>query len=850
MVILLEEYNMGIFSSKTRVHSQSVSQRMTDDDSFVDSIKYATLTKKHYNLQSDKIDLNETVFNDTVKERILQNVPNKFNKVYRMAEDRSKYVFGNPTTSSVHNPEETLKKAVIDYLQDTTDKKVTLEYFYIGDKRHIHYAYNKLTNSYRYNLNTNKLVMHGKEATIDSAIMHIAPHTRAEYPEDLFRFESTWFDGSKSLNYVEGTKDELVINYYTETETEVIETPGLTVNTFLEGIITGYTQANAEVLVVINGTTTKFSANNKGYFNYTFSGLNQDTTVVVTSENKHNRTSNRVSIQYPYVNNTPATGGQLIRANTSRTDGTFTLDLSDVNPITLDDVEPTVESYIDYIQVMYKTTDGKFLFTYGLNQGIESIDTALHAYGRRSKYYPRTYIRTDRKDVVSSSDTTRRLHTINICKKLGIDLKQTTDDLANAIGNDYDKVHTMYIGLSVGVVDSYNDPVLAEYLYKYFNAFTKYSVNNGDVYQGKSFLVADNYSSVMIRYSNLIKKREKGNLTEVGKYKATSGQLDASGESEEFLDKLGISKGSSTFVHNFIYQESETHYIKITILGLQVSQIFADRVENHYRDDENMAIPLDALATKGMTVKEKEILYNKALRVHILIRYTTKQKWYKRGVFKAIIGVIGIAISVISVGLDGGSFAAMAFAVIKSVAVGMAVSIAIDLAVKLAVKMGWSAKLIGAITLVATIVGAYYSNSKSFKGFKATDVMKALNNGFDVHNKAMQLKLIDFKKDYEAFMSDMNDKYKKLKETQELLNTGVTKPEQELMLRPLSSYMYNSQVNLGESPETFYNRAMMYDVSEVVMSMTTNFVDNSMYIPVKPYKVYEGETVEDVLLIT
>ena len=841
---------MGLFSSKTRVHSQSVSQRMTDDESFIDSVKYATLAKKHYNIQNDKIDLNETVFNDTVKERILQNIPNKFNRVYRMAEDRSKYVFGNPTASSIPNPEESLKQAVIDYLQDTTDKKVTLEYFYIGDKRHTHFAYDKLTKSYRYNLDTNKLVMYGKEATITSAVMHIAPHTREEYPEDLFSYDYTWFDGTKTLNYKEGTKDELVINYYTETEAEVIETPRLTVNTFLEGIITGYTQANAEVSVVINGTTTKFSANNKGYFNYTFSGLNQDTTVVITSENKHNRTSNRVSIQYPYVNNTPAVEGQLIRTNTSRTNGTFTIDLSDVNPITLDDVEPTLESTIDYIQVIYKTTDGKALFTYGLNQGIESIDTALNAYGRRSKYYPRIYIRTDRKDIISTNDATRRKHTIDICKKLGIDLKQTTSDLTKAIGGDYDKVHTMYIGLSVGVVDSYNDSVLAEYLYKYFNSASRYSVKTEWGYGSRTLAIEDNYSNATVKYHNLIKERVEGKLTEVGKYKATGEQLDyekARGLSSGRVNSL---RSLNNFAHNFIYQESETHYIKITILGLQVSQLFSGRVENHSGNDENMAIPLDALATKGMTVKEREILYNKSLRVHILIAYTTKEKWYQRGIFKAIIAVVGIAISVISVGLDGGSFAAMALAVIKSVAVGMAVSVAIDLAIKLAVKMGWSAKLIGAIALVATIAVAYYSKGKSFKGFKVADVMKALNNGFDVHNKAIQLKLIDFKKEYEAFMADMNDKDKKLKETQELLNTGVTKPEQELMLRPLSSYTYGSQVNLGESPETFYNRMMMYDVSEVVMSMATNFVENSMYIPVKPYKVCEGEAVEDILLIT
>lgn len=841
---------MGIFSSKTRVHSQSVSQRMTDDKSFVDSIKYATLAKKHYNIQNSKIDLDETVFNDTVKERILQNIPNKFNKVYRMAEDRSKYVFGNPTASSIRNPEETLKQAVIDYLQDTTNKKVTLEYFYIGDKRHTHFAYDKLTKSYGYNLNTNKLVMHGKEATITSAVMHISPHTRKEYPEDLFSYDYTWFDGTKTLNYVEGSKDELIINYYTETESEVIETPNLTVNSFLEGIITGYTQANAEVSVTIDGTVTKFTANNKGYFNFTFSGLNQDTVVVVTSKNKHNRTSNRVSIQYPYVNDTPATEGQLIKTNTSRTNGTFTIDLSDVNPVTLDEVEPAPESYIDYIQVLYKTTDGKALFTYGLNQGIESIDTALNVYGRRSKYYPRIYIRTDRKDIINSRDTTRKKHTNNICKKLGIDLKQATDDLIKGIGNDYDKVHTMYIGLSVGIVDSYNDSVLAEYLYRYFDSASKYSVKTDWGYGSRTLHIADNYSTVVVRYHNLTKERIKGKLTEVGKYKATSEQLDYEKVKGVFTGKINSIRSLNNFTHNFIYQESETHYIKITVFGLQVSQQFSDRVENHYGDDEHMAIPLNALATRGMTVREKEILYNKALRVHILIRYTTKQKWYQRSIFKVVIAVIGIAITVISVGLDGGSFTAMAFAVIKSIAVGMAISVAIDVAIKFAVKMGWSAKLIGAIALVATIVAAYYSNGKSFKGFKAIEVMKALNNGFDVYNKAMQLKLIDFQKEYEAFMSDMNDKYKKLKDTQEFLNTGVTKPEQELMLRPISSYINGSQVNLGETPETFYNRMMMYDVSEVVMSMTTNFVENSMYIPVKPYKVYEGEAVEDVLLIT
>ncbi|ANB91480.1 hypothetical protein MOVS_05225 [Moraxella ovis] len=840
---------MGVFSSKIRVHGQSVSQRMTDDDSFIDSVKYATIAKKHYNLQNDKIDLNESVFNDTVRERIIQNIPNKFNKAYRMAEDTSKYIFGNPTTASVHKPEETLKRAVIRYLEDTTGKKVTLEYFYVGDKRHIHYAYDKLTKSYRYNLNTNKLVMYGKEATITSAVMHISPQTRKEYNDELFSVDTTWFDGSKTPNFTEGTRDELAVNYYTESTSEVVETPRLTVNTFLEGVITGYTQANAEVSITIDNTVTKITANNKGYFNHTFSGLNQDTAVVVISKNKHNRTSNRVTIQYPYINDNPATRGQLVKTAVNRTNGSFTLDLSDVNPITPDNIELPLENYIDYIQVMYKTTDGKALFTYGLGQGIESIDTALNVYSRKSKIYPRLYIRTDGVDLDKSKDTTKKNHTKALFKKVGIDLTQTTSDLTEALGGDYSKVHTMYISLSVGITDSYNDPILAEYLYRYFNNQIKYSVKTEYGYGRKDVHITDNHTNVVVSYARILKERVKGRVSEVGRYKANSEQLSYEKATSILSGKINQIRTSSRFVHNFMYQESDTHYIKISVFGLQVTQQYADRSENHNGDDENMAIPLDGLVTKGMSVKEKELLYNKALRVHILIRYTTKQRWYQRGVFKAVIAIIGIAITVITVGLDGGTGAMMAMAVIKSIAVGMAISIAIDLAVKLAVKLGWSSKLVTAIALVGAIVATYYSKGKSFKGFKAVDVMKILNTSFDVHNKAIQLKLIDFKKEYEAFMSDINDKYKKLKETQELLNTGVAKPEQELMLRPLSSYMYSSQVNLGESPETFYNRSMMYDVSELVMDMATNFVENSMYIPVQPYKIYEGEAVEDILLI-
>lgn len=827
---------MGWFSSKTRIHGQSISQRMTDDDSFIDSIKYATKAKSYYNLQNDKIDLNESVFNDTVKERIMQNIPNKFNKAYRMAEDNSKYIFGNPTTASVRKPEETLKQAVIKYLEDTTGKKVTLEYFYVGDKRHIHYAYHKLTESYRYNLNTNKLVMHGKEATITSAAMHISPQTKEEYNDELFSIDTAWFDGSKTPNYVQGTRDELVIDYYTETTSEVVEVPRIVVNSFLEGIITGYTQPEAEVSISIGNRVTKTTANSRGYFTHEFTRIAKNTMVSVTSKNRHDRTSNRISIEYPYINDTPTTQGQDIKTKSVRTDGSFTLDLSDVNPTTPDGIELPLEAYIDYIQVMYKTTDGKALFTYGLNQGIESIDTALNVYNRRSKIYPRLYIRADGVDLDKTNDNTRKKHTKALCKRLGIDLTQTTEDLAKSIGRDYDKVHTMYISLSIGVTDSCKDSILAKYLYKYFNKQTKYNVRNEHGYGRSDIHITDNYSNVIVSYEGILKERVEGKIAKVGSYKANSEQLSY--------------RGSSKFAHNFMYQESDTHYIKISILGLNITQQYADRSENHKEDDDNMAIPLDGLVIKGMSIKEKELLYNKALRIHILIRYTTKQKWYQRGAFKAIIAIVGIAITVITVGLDGGSFTAMAMAVIKSVAVGMAISVAIDFAIKLAVKLGWSSKFIAALALVATVVATYFSKGKSFKGFKAIDVMKALNTSFDVHNKAMQLKLIDFKKEYEAFMNDMNDKNKKLKETQELLNTGVTKPEQELMLRPLSGYMYNSQVNLGESPETFYNRAMMYDVSELVMNMTTNFVENSMYIPIRRYEPYESESVEDVLLIT
>lgn len=99
------------------------------------------------------------------------------------------------------------------------------------------------------------------------------------------------------------------------------------------------------------------------------------------------------------------------------------------------------------------------------------------------------------------------------------------------------------------------------------------------------------------------------------------------------------------------------------------------------------------------------------------------------------------------------------------------------------------------------------------------------------------------------YRKEMAEKQKQLEELQRTQNLGVPSPKQLLLLSPNYRYAMGSDINLLETPESFYNRSIIHDWSELAMSMTDNFVELSMQIPEKLYTPVSYEDDVEMMLI-
>lgn len=137
-------------------------------------------------------------------------------------------------------------------------------------------------------------------------------------------------------------------------------------------------------------------------------------------------------------------------------------------------------------------------------------------------------------------------------------------------------------------------------------------------------------------------------------------------------------------------------------------------------DDSSLLVPLntDILNDSLSLFKNKEELIHRATYVEFLTYVKVKQKWYQTSIFKALIILVGAAISFSLGGGDGGFF--------YHLAVGIATSIAIDVAIKLTIKiLGPKWGKIIAIALAIASMGKGIQSGMAAMGAGLTKVLSA-----------------------------------------------------------------------------------------------------------------------------
>lgn len=498
---------------------------------------------------------------------------------------------------------------------------------------------------------------------------------------------------------------------------------------------------------------------------------------------------------------------------------TLTIDLAYLNIIA--DEEDDIPNEIEYVQVIYKNQDSYKLF----ESSYVDLSTLIQMTEDIGEFYPRLYLKLNQREVISyTDDDPIKIATNKAVKRLGLNLKDLTQQIAKGIGEHYGITHYAFLNPAIAINVDGQDNMVAEYLFKYFDRlYDKCEPSQNEFRKGITQQIKDKIYTQEIGFKEIKKEINQGQFTHdgkplpVGHYICINTGRDT-GNTGLFLNLL-------RYEHTIYYQQSDSQYLSIHIIGLYLKNIFSGHVTTAQADDSELVIPLDKLLIRTLSTREKEYIFNKALHIQISLVKVVKKKWYQTGIFKVVIVIIGLVISYFSAG-TGAPLAAKMIAMAQGLVVSTAIGFAIDLAVRLAVKLGLNAKVAAVIALIASIVLSKGQGGWG-QAFNAVNVMKALNTAFDVYNKMIAHNINKIMKDMQDFSEWTKTKEKELAKAQAMLNTGLIPLDLELLVSPIS----NMYLNLGESVDEFYNRTINIDVTYITQSIASDYVENTTTLP-------------------
>ena len=712
-------------------------------------------------------------FVETITNYQNNSMPRKFKRIQAFAKSPDGYVFGLPTTAKLVDKKKTLTDLLVNYLSTQEGSPVSLLYSVLGDKDFTHYAWLKLVSNYGYNGKTNELTVlsaqKGTPCYLDTGKVIYSERSDKEY--EITRINNGGLLGFDYGQCFNRAKDMRKI-------------------------------AAFEI-----GTTDSF------VFSYQY----KNTSGIVTES---------ITIDMSDVNPPP------------KTERYWDEESQSYETRTIYEYEP------DFIQAAYLVNSEVKFFNYEYLSGNLALDNNIDFDEGMGTYFPRLYLRIDGKDMVDSQDAKYKAHTKKFCRALGLDLGDITKQIKEGIGDNIWDTKDIYISLVARPNKDPNDQIIAKYLFNYFEDLYKASVKEYGDYKRKpiSLDVSDNVASQSISCNGIIKRintgvaKNKDNvLLKKGEYCITRFlDLDTDDDGELNPDELNpvvvVTRLKKGWAHSFIYQIEDNKYITVNVYNLESKANVKGHTATVSNDSDELFVPLDMRVVGELKQKEKEYLFHKCLHVQITLLKVTKVKWYQTGVFKIIMNVVGLAIAIIAPG-PGTTLGAALINMAITTAVGIVVDLLITQVIKLAMKLGLSPQVATALAVLAEITLAISTKGTKFGDFmKADSLMYQLNTAFGAYEKAIILKLNYMQKDLELAQKAFKDKISALDELKKSVLTGFIPLSLDLLVGQ-SKYANASKVNLGETPEDFYNRTMFYDIVGVDIEYIKHFADITTQLP-------------------
>lgn len=518
------------------------------------------------------------------------------------------------------------------------------------------------------------------------------------------------------------------------------------------------------------------------------------------------------------------------------------------NPDVIAPSVPAPTTDADYVMAYYTYTrnDKEYAeyFTYrtGTNL-IAKLEGVTESVEKTGIYPPRLYARMRGTNYVKySKDTAEYKAMTKFGKLLGIKWKDWVEEVhENMSGLRY----VREIFLTFGLEANSNNKLIHQYLYHYFNTAYRGLPNEfistyaGDTTtiggfigpygnvpsstvreelalptgakQGTTIHLKDLLHTSGIAFDSIAKQTLQGTITEVGKY------------TFKYANR----------VHTYYYQETKSTYTAISVYNLQsVDKMDGNRWLTSSGDSEDLIVPLDLAITAKLTSVELERLYAMAMQLVVNTYQKVKKKWYQKGIFKFVMFVVAVVITVFFP--PAGVAALSAMAVVVGIGMAIAVSVVIRLLQKLVISLGLSSTVFQVIMVILAVVaagyGGYlgYTNTTGMAGMTASNVMLVSNAAFAMANAGNQVALVKAMKQYQQSVLDLQARDQSLKEKVEALGLlQVPTPDVMIYLPPVSL-----EIKLGEEPEDYYEKSIHnVNVGTYVYDYIESYVDINTLLP-------------------
>lgn len=493
---------------------------------------------------------------------------------------------------------------------------------------------------------------------------------------------------------------------------------------------------------------------------------------------------------------------------------------------------------LDYHQAKYTTASGATgYWIYQANSNaLPVVDAAFNAvYMGSGTFFPFAYFRFNKKSTVDDKTTAEYASSKKLVHYLGMDY----DTIGAGINENPDIKDVETAMLMMAVPAKTTNPAEQRYLFDFFNTIQVASTGDSNNLSlpeifgiklnlnvetaASSIIIQDKRFKMALGYTSIVKHKVGGTIGEIGSYASGSNSTDI------VVNVPTIGGGTTSLVagtpqHWYQYQVSDGIYEEVRVYGLKMTYWIFDAYTTvgDEKNEDILMIPVDIAITKGYPLPVKEQLYSRALHYMFNSRTVVKLKWYQTGLFRAVLLIAAVVLTIVSVGQTWQ--AVVAAAAISATAAALVLlqiiirQVLISIAIKLFVKVvGPKIALIAA--LVAAISGtAIAINAGGLAGAPwARDLLTLASGLAQGVSKQVQIEYNDLLNEKTDFEKEMESQNKLLDTAQSLLDNTHT-------LSPL--------IILGETPNDFYQRTVHSgNIGVLGIDAVTNYVDIALQLP-------------------